>query len=48
MRARKEDQEQALLGHRALENITEELERRERKRERERLTSILLMWFLII
>jgi len=24
MRARKEDQEQALLGHRALENITEE------------------------
>ena len=27
MRARKEDQEQALLGHRALENITEEAER---------------------
>ena len=27
MRARKEDQEQALLGYRALENITEESER---------------------
>jgi hypothetical protein len=38
MRARKEDQEQALLGHRALENIIEEAEK-EAEREGEEQTN---------
>jgi hypothetical protein len=46
MRARKEDQEQALLGHRAFE-ISQK--KRERGRERKGLiASMLLIWFLII